>query len=273
MNAGGPAVRPDFAGAVAKVEHANRHIAAFAQEAGRYFAKRPYQVVQTPHTDTGEPGYYLYERLGFPNRRLALFIGDALHNLRSALDHLVSACAIARGESPDRTQFPILLKEPGLEQKLLQDLGKAGPVAIGLVRSLAPTPLGNPMLTALHQLDITDKHRLILPVACTMDVAIQVGGFEGMPVVTAKGITSPPERTSCFVPAPAGYEACIAHDFSFTGEVVFPAGTPFAGQPCVETLYELSAVVADIVIAFEQGFGTLRLSRGISRQGRTTRTI
>lgn len=273
MNIPAPSARPDFAGAVAKVAHANHHIAAFAQEAGRYFAKRPYQAIQTPYTDTGEPGYHLYERLSFPERRLALFIGDALHNLRSALDHLACACAIAHGESPDHTQFPILLKETGLEQKLLKDLDKAGPVAIGLVRALAPTPRGNPMLAALHKLDIIDKHRLILPVACTMNVEIQVGGFEGMPVITARGGTAPPERTSCFVPAPAGYEACIAHDLSFTGDVVFPAGTPLAGQPCVETLYELSAVVADIVIAFEQGFGTLRLSHGISRQGRTTRTI
>lgn len=273
MNIPAPSVRPDFADAVAKVAHANRHVAAFAQEAGRYFAKRPYQAIQTPHTDTGEPGYYLYERLVFPDRRLALFIGDALHNLRSALDHLACACAIAHGESPDHTQFPILLKETGLEQKLLKDLGKAGPVAIDLVRALNPTPLGNPMLAALHELDITDKHRLILPVACTMNVEIQVGGFEGMPVITARGGTAPPERTSCFVPAPAGYEASIAHDFSFTGDVVFPVGTPLAGQPCVETLYELSAVVADIVIAFEQRFGTLRLSHGISRQGRVTRPI
>jgi hypothetical protein len=273
MTAGTPAIGPDFAGAIAKVEHANRHIAAFAEAAGRYFAKRPYQVVQTPHTDTGQPGYYLYERLGFPDRLLALFIGDALHNLRSALDHLACACAIARGETPDHTQFPILLKETGLEQKLQKDLGKAGPVAIDLVRALSPTPIGYSTLAALHKLDIADKHRLILPVACTMDVTIEVGGFEGKPVVTATGATSPPEHTSCFVPAPTGYEESIAHDFSFTGDVVFPVGTPLVGQPCVESLYEMSAAVADIVMAFEQAFGTLRLSHGISRQGRITHTI
>jgi len=117
MSVGTPTVRPDFAGAVAKVEHANGHIAALAQEAGRYFAKRPYQVLQTPLTDTNEPGYHLYERLRFPDRRLALLIGDALHNLRAALDHLVCACAIARGERLDHTQFPILLKETGLEPR------------------------------------------------------------------------------------------------------------------------------------------------------------
>ncbi len=273
MNIPAPSVRPDFAGAVVKVEHANRHIAAFAQEASRYFAKRPYQAIQAAHTDTGEPGYYLYERLLFPDRRLALFIGDALHNMRSALDHLACACATARGATFNRTQFPILLKEAGFEKKLRDDLCDAGPLAIDLVRALAPTPTGNPQLAALHELDIIDKHRLILPVACTMNVEIQVGGFEGMPVVTARGDTFSPEGTSCFVPAPAGYEACIAHDFTFSGDVVFPAGTPLAGQPCVETLYELSAVVADIIIAFEQRFGTLRLSHGISRHGRATCTI
>ncbi len=145
-------------------------------------------------------------------------------------------------------------------------------MAIGLVRGLAPTPLGNPRLAALHKLDIIDKHGLILPVACTMNVEIQVGGFEGIPVVTTRGGTAPDERTSCFVPAPAGYEACIAHDFSFAGMSSF-AGTPLAGQPCVETLYELSAVVADIVIAFEQGFGTNRLSHDISRKDERPRTI
>lgn len=268
MTAPASAVRPDFTGAIAKVEHANRHIAALAEEVGRYFAKRPYQVVQTPHVDTAEPGYYLFERVGFPDRRLALFVGDALHNLRSALDHLVCACAIARGENPERTQFPILLKETGLEQKLTGDLAKAGPSAIAIVRALAPTPAGNPMLAALHQLDIADKHRLILPVACTMDVEVQVGGFEGMSVATARGETVPPERTSCFIPAPKGYEGGTAHDFSFTGNIIFPADTPLAGRPCVETLYELSALVADIVMAFEQGFGTVRLSHGISRHGR-----
>lgn len=53
MSVVAPAVRPNFAGAVAKVEHANRHVAVFTQTAGRYFAKRPYQAVQTPHTYTG----------------------------------------------------------------------------------------------------------------------------------------------------------------------------------------------------------------------------
>ncbi len=50
----------------------------------------------------------------FTDQRLALFIDDALHNLRSAPNHLAYACAIAHGESFDHTQVPILLKETGL---------------------------------------------------------------------------------------------------------------------------------------------------------------
>ena len=117
-------------------------------------------------------------------------------------------------------------------------------------------------------LDVIDKHRLILPLACAMDVAIQVGGYERLPVVTARGRTAPPARTSCFIPAPTGYENALAHDFSFTGDVIFPPDAPLAGEPCVEALYELSAHVADIVALFEKGLGTVEMSHAISRAGR-----
>ena len=144
-----PPPRPDFGDAICKVERANAHIAAFATGAERYFAKRPYQAVQTPDPDTGEPGYHLYERLPFPSRRLALLVGDAVHNLRAALDHLVCACALAQGGDPASTQFPILQTDNGLGRRLKSDVGGAGPRATALVRSLAPTPSGNPKLVAL----------------------------------------------------------------------------------------------------------------------------
>ena len=259
---------PDFGDAVCKVERANAHIAAFATDAERYFAKRPYQAVQTPDIDTGQPGYHLYERLPFPSRGLALLVGDAVHNLRAALDHLVCACALAHGGDPTSTQFPILQGDSGLGRRLKHDVGGAGPRAIEIVRGLTPSQSGNPKLFSLHMLDVIDKHRLILPLACAMDVAIQVGGYDGLPVVTARGRTAPPARTSCFIPAPAGYENALAHDFSFTGDVIFPPDTPLAGEPCVKALYDLSAHVADIVAMFENGLGTVEISHAISRDGR-----
>lgn len=268
-SANAPAPRPpDFGGAICKVERANDHIGAFAKASERYFAKRPYQVVQTPHEATGKPGYHLYERLPFPSRRLALLVGDAVHNLRAALDHLVCACAIAAGGDPSSTAFPVLQGEHGLGRRLKADVGDAGPLAVDLVRSLSPTPSGNPKLFALHMLDVIDKHRLVVPLACAMDVEIQVGGYNGLPIITARGQTAPPAQTSRFIPAPPGYEAALAHDFSFTGDLVFPPDAPLAGEPCVEALYDLSAHVADIVQLFERRFGTVELSHGISRSGR-----
>lgn len=260
--------QPSFAGAIAKVDQANRHIRSFAEEAGKWFAKYPYQTVQSLHEDTGESGYYLYCRLPLPDRTLALFIGDALHNLRAGLDHLVSACAIANGETVDRVQFPILLNETGLERRLKADLKKAGRLAIDLVREIAPTPLGNPLLAGLHQLDVEDKHRLILPVTHSMSVEVTTGAFEGISVVKVRGEAAPPIRTSCFIPAPPGYEQSIAHDFEYTGDIIFPAETPFPGMPCLETLNEISWSVADIIAKFERAFNAPRLSHCISRQGR-----
>lgn len=246
--------RPDFAGAFAKIERANEHIAAFEAEGERHFARRPYSVVQSPDPETGRPGYHLYERLAFPDRRLALLVGDAIHNLRAALDHLVFACAAARRGDGAKGHFPILRKDEGLGQEIRNQLREAGPIARDIVRALNPTPSGNPDLVALHELDIADKHRLILPLACVMDVDIDVGGFEGMAVVTARGAAATPASSSAFIPAPPGYEQAVAHDFSFTGDIIFPPGTPLAGKPCAEALRGLSACVTCIAAQFEARF-------------------
>lgn len=136
------------------------------------------------------------------------------------------------------------------------------------MRELAPTPLRNPLLAGLHLLDIQDKHQLILPVTHSMAVEVAVGAFEQLAIVKAHGAAEPPVRTSCFIPAPPGYEQSIAHDFDYNGDILFPAGTPFAGMPCLETLNELSWMVADIVVRFENVFGVPSLSHYISRQGR-----
>lgn len=258
-----PPVRPDFAGAVAKVARAQVHIKAISDEAERYFKKRPYQVLQTPHPDTGQPGYALYERLPFPDRRFALLIGDAVHNLRAALDHIVTACAVAYGKPPNRTQFPIERDEKRFEAAIERQAADAGPLARDLLRTVRAWPVENPLLCALHELDIIDKHRLILAVACTMDIEIQVGAMNGLPVVTERAATDPPRSTSRFIPARPGYENAIAHDFSFTGDVIFPESEPLAGEPCVETLEKMVKMVADIIVSFEVGFNTIRLAQSL----------
>jgi len=112
--------------------------------------------------------------------RLGLIAGDAIHCLRSALDHLAWQLAVI-GDGPDRnTQFPLIdnLNEyRRLEHRLLHGIAQGHRTRIEAlqpyhVRQLvdAGTPLerGDPRivnvsLMAIGRLDNVDKHRLILP--------------------------------------------------------------------------------------------------------------
>lgn len=56
-----------------------------------------------------------------PSKRIGILIGECLHNLRSALDHLVWQLAIQNGNRPDdKSEFPIFL-DPGKFSKRKKD--------------------------------------------------------------------------------------------------------------------------------------------------------
>jgi hypothetical protein len=99
---------------------------------------------------------------------LGLITGDIIHNLRSCLDHLAWQLVDANGGKPSsHTMFPIF-EDPtaptDYKSRIERILKGASPDAIKLVQSLHPYKGGNDGLYALHRLDITDKHRLLITV-------------------------------------------------------------------------------------------------------------
>jgi len=97
---------------------------------------------------------------------LSLAIGDVIHNLRSALDHLYFQLVTANGETPDRsTYFPIKKDRASYQQDRARFEQQIGSAAAAELDKLEPYPEGSPFLWDLHQLDITDKHKLLVPVA------------------------------------------------------------------------------------------------------------
>src|SRR5260370_28200532 len=102
-------------------------------------------------------------------------IGDCVHNLRSALDHLVYQLAIlnkAPASARDKTSFPIFLDQNGfigVTNKKVKPYVSAE--AFAQIERSQPYFTANPSelplmerhtLWVLSQLDIIDKHRLIL---------------------------------------------------------------------------------------------------------------
>lgn len=99
-----------------------------------------------------------------------LIVGDCIHNTRSALDHLVFQLAIlnrASGAAAEKTAFPICLTPEKFRDATK---GKVAPFISGTalteIEKLQPYATGNAgaddVIWALHQLDIIDKHRLLL---------------------------------------------------------------------------------------------------------------
>jgi hypothetical protein len=104
---------------------------------------------------------------------LPLMIGDCVHNLRSALDHLVYQLAVLNGTSKsaaEKTMFPICLRKTGpggFEDRVRISLKPfISGTALAEVEKCQPYeayPVPNEAdIWILHQLDIIDKHRLLL---------------------------------------------------------------------------------------------------------------
>lgn len=157
-----------LAGVRLKIERAQSVIDELESAIVAYLAEQPYEIVHEFNPQTAE--YVVRGRVTKSTAYLSVIVGDAVHNLRSSLDHLAWRLALLTTDKPfDRTQFPIALS-PGefnskTGQNMIRDLS---PKHRAIVESLQPyngpdtpdsfAPLA---LADLRCLSNTDKHRLL----------------------------------------------------------------------------------------------------------------
>lgn len=113
------------------------------------------------------------------------FIGDAIHNLMSALDAL--AVALVRRENPQATEgeikstyFPIKEKGPRPTSGEQTFLSRISPEAAAIVQRIQAYPGGQgELLCTLRDLNIIDKHRTILTLTSLFRHAAVLGAAPG----------------------------------------------------------------------------------------------
>ncbi|HZY72455.1 MAG TPA: hypothetical protein VFE22_05040 [Edaphobacter sp.] len=114
---------------------------------------------------------------------IALVIGDAIHNLKTALDYAwlqVITASIPR-MAGERPKFPIYPTVDLLEQFLTnKKIHIDCPRLSRFVFNIKPYDGGNFYLYPLHQMDIVDKHRLLIP-------STTYGNVEGLTVKDHSG--------------------------------------------------------------------------------------
>lgn len=235
-----------------KVERANQHInelnsalaTFFKAGAGgvrvdRDFAGRDILVLDAKPLPKGIP----------------LILGDAVHNLRAALDLMTCEIVTVAGGTPSKyCSFPIR----DTRQELIGQVS-GGEIKIAgsdicdlIVDVIKPYIGGNDPIWSLHKVDIIDKHRLLIPT---------VG------IVQVSGVCGHDDNNNRFTDITLGVDSggrlnaiATSSRMHITNygqpafDVLFPKDSAFEGQPLVPTLHQLSQVVSGVIDTIEQAF-------------------
>lgn len=170
--------KPDFYldGVLAKLNRADAHLEALKGEIPAFFDLDPYSFREKLDCRGGTYSLHIEVREQ-PPIQWSVLVGDIIHNIRSALDHLAWQLVLVSGGNPTRrTQFPIFLEEPVDGKPLARWKGMVAGINAPIlenVRRVQPYTSGDKAhengLAILNALSNEDKHRL--PVASVTAVA------------------------------------------------------------------------------------------------------
>jgi hypothetical protein len=163
-----------FDAARLKIERANQHIL----DLGSIVFALPDAYVSTiePNVAGGQTVKYAPPDIAVLGVKMALIIGDALHNLRTAIEYayLGAVERHAPSELDSWTTLPI-----GNTRKDVEDRLRARKIDVlspklfdGVISHIKPYEIGgNGLIKILHDLDISDKHWLLIPLMRVADIS------------------------------------------------------------------------------------------------------
>jgi hypothetical protein len=133
-----------------KVERAKKHFDELKVELQAFVETKPFRIEATRNPQTRRPTYTLVEAQPVPES-IAAIVGDILHNLKSALDHLRVQLGKAKGKQPEAQK------------------------ALGAIH---PYEGGNKALWRIHELDKIDKHIILLSTGVNPSVDLGAVTFQ-----------------------------------------------------------------------------------------------
>ena len=245
------------AGVHFKFQRAQQHAAELERRVQGFLQSAPFEVYEEEERATGD----LLTRVrvhGQPPPELSTVIGDVVHNARTALDHLVWQLVLANGSQPgEKTAFPIARSKdsfPSYAKKCLKGVSKQASAAI---EELRPYQGGDQRFWRLHQLDIEDKHHLLIPVGAAhrnVMISMTMNAWEDIPPVTFPPLALRPADRQyplqdgavvfrIMKGARESEQETSRSEYGFTFEVAFGDGTSVAGEPVIPTLANLVAEI------------------------------
>jgi hypothetical protein len=166
-----------------KIKWAKEHVRNLSAWVDTFRAD-PDLFVADHKPDTGEVTFRLKDGVKLPDE-FSCLIGDAVHNLRSSLDHLVRHLVLANtgaGLKPyKRQEFPFYMSKGEYETGRHVKVEGVPHEAIKLIDETKPYKGGNDEFWALYDLDRLDKHQLLIVTGLT-DVGVELRISDGNPI-------------------------------------------------------------------------------------------
>jgi hypothetical protein len=254
-----------------KVERAYKHIADLNTAVRLFLDSKPYKVGTKRNPQTRQLIYYLTEVSPTPIS-FSTITGDALQNLRSALDHLAQQLfLVGSGSNVTSRRVQFLIEQnaaqykgrlQGVVQGMRQD-------AIDALSACEPYNGGKGHdFWVLHELNNIDKHRLLVTVGSSFG-SVNLGAIATAELEKVTGRTLPtlPGLNAFFRPADilfplkAGDELFIDAANAEPNQNLQSDGFRFGitlnepgiaeGKPLLETVQHLSDLVSNTIPLFK----------------------
>lgn len=181
---------------------------------------------------------------------LPLIIGDAIHNQRCALDHLMWELVAMDGGTQDRhLQFPLRDTRQNYEAACRGVKTPREDTKQLLVDFAAYLGGAGELLYAIHRLDNADKHTGLMPVVHVTQATVPLINrdtgerWRSDPIV-ARIITG---RRATLIEAPAGQRIDAKDYIDPTPEIHFPEVEVVPDEPVVPTLLRLSDAISNVI--------------------------
>jgi hypothetical protein len=250
-----PMTKP-FHGARLKIERANEHINDLYLQSREFSNTDPYSILVENNPETGDSFLKISMDQVAPDRML-LTVGDAIHNLRSALHFVMSDIEFETTRDRDPyTSFPIRDTKDHLVAACNGGLKEKAPETVlnFIVDTVQPYKGGNgDPLWSLHALDIEDKHRLLIAkkdITHIRTIYCKDGSGEHFTVTEWATIHPMVSVYPCY-----GHRNVQVTDKGKASfGIVFGDGMPFYGKAILPTLRNLSHFVSGTINSIERVF-------------------
>lgn len=172
-----------------KFDRATKHVDELRGACEAFLATEPYSHIRTVEEgstpESGAVHVFRWKTFQTPPPELGLIAGDAIHNARSALDHLAvhidARAALLAGvpytdEDEKQVQFPITTSPEKFREAVARRLPHARQEATAIIERFQPYNVSNSpdiaQIRLLSELDNVDKHRSIAPIGFALTYAV-----------------------------------------------------------------------------------------------------